>query len=84
MTDKIYREVATKKYLSTNPMSKRYALFCKGALEENSGVNCSSKETNGHLGDYDDSITIEEAALAHEHPVIFRYKAVHQAKFYDH
>ncbi len=84
MSSKIYREIATQKYLLTNPMSKRYALFCKVALEKNSGINCPSNETHGHIGDYDDNTTVEEVAVAHQHPVIIRFKTLHQAKFYDH
>jgi hypothetical protein len=84
MSEKIYRELATKKDLQTNPMSKRYALFCKPTVDGDTGVDCFSKETHGLLGDYDDSVTVEEAAISHEHPVIIRFKALHQAKFYDH
>jgi len=84
MSDKIYREVATKKDLLTSPMNKRYAVICKSATDHNSGISCYSEEKKGLLGEYDDGVTAEETALAHEHPVIIRFKALHQAKFYDH
>lgn len=81
---KIYREVATIKDMRENPMTKRYALFCKPTLEGDKSVKCEASETKGRIGDYDDSRTIEESAISHEHPVVIRYKALHQAKFYDH
>jgi len=83
MNEKIFREIATKKDLLTLPMARRYANFCKPTLQGNTGIKCSSDETHGHLGDYDDNTTAEEAAMAHEHPVVIRYKAIHQASRYD-
>ena len=84
MSEKVFRELATQKDLAAFPMNKRYAVFCKPSLEGDPNFDCFSRDRKGLLGEFDDNTTAEETALGHEHAVIIRYKAQHQAKFYDH
>lgn len=84
MSSKIYREIATKKdHPESQPLDRRYSLFCKPVRNNDLWVNCESKSNNGHLGDYGDSKTAEEIALSHEHPVVILFFPLHQATRYD-